>query len=202
MQCQANRIDMQMSPFEFITVFVSLIVGFALSHILRAVSDLYEIRERVKPYWPNSLWVGTVTMWSIFTWWGLWSLSIDRIEWTYAQYWILVVNIASIYAFTTLVLPKATDEGMIDLEVHYFSVHKAFFSIVAFSLFSSSIVNYSIFGEPLIGPMTIMPSIVGCAAIGAAMTDSQGYHKGVGVFMFLMFLAFQITDNTVISYTL
>ena len=193
---------MQMSPFEFITVFVSLIVGFALSHILRAVSDLYEIRERVKPYWLNSLWVVTVIMWSIFTWWGLWMLSVDRIDWTYAQYWFLVMNVSSIYFFTTLVLPKATDDGTIDLEKHYYSVHKAFFSIVAFSLFSSAVVNHSLFGEPLIGPMTIMPSIVGCAAIGAAFTESKTYHKGVGVFMFLMFIAFQLTDNTVISYTL
>ena len=192
---------MQMSPFEFITVFVSLIVGFALSHILRAVSDLYEIRERVKPYWLNSLWVVTVIMWSIFTWWGLWMLSIDRIDWTYAQYWFLVMNVSSIYFFTTLVLPKATDDGTIDLEKHYYSVHKAFFSIVVFSLFSSAVVNHSLFGEPLIGPMTIMPSIVGCAAIGAAFTESKSYHKGVGVFMFLMFIAFQLTDNTVITYT-
>jgi hypothetical protein len=192
---------MQMSPFEFITVFVSLIVGFALSHILRAVSDLYEIRERVKPYWLNSLWVVTVIMWSIFTWWGLWMLSIDRIDWTYVQYWFLVMNVSSIYFFTTLVLPKATDDGTIDLEKHYYSVHKAFFSIVAFSLFSSAVVNHSLFGQPLIGPMTIMPSIVGCAAIGAALTESQAYHKGVGVFMFLMFIAFQLTDNTVITYT-
>ena len=192
---------MQMSPFEFITVFVSLIVGFALSHILRAVSDLYEIRERVKPYWLNSLWVVTVIMWSIFTWWGLWMLSIDRIDWTYAQYWFLVMNVSSIYFFTTLVLPKATDDGTIDLEKHYYSVHRAFFSIVAFSLFSSAVVNHSLFGEPLIGPMTIMPSIVGCEAIGAAFTESQSYHKGVGVFMFLMFIAFQLTDNTVITYT-
>ena len=192
---------MQMSPFEFITVFVSLIVGFALSHILRAVSDLYEIRDRVKTYWLNSLWVVTVIMWSIFTWWGLWMLSIERIDWTYAQYWFLVMNVSSIYFFTTLVLPKATDDGTIDLETHYYSVHKAFFSIVAFSLFSSAVVNHSLFGEPLIGPMTIMPSIVGCAAIGAAFTESKSYHKGVGVFMFLMFIAFQLTDNTVISYS-
>ena len=192
---------MQMSPFEFITVFVSLIVGFALSHILRAVSDLYEIRERVKPYWLNSLWVVTVIMWSIFTWWGLWMLSIDRIDWTYAQYWFLVMNVSSIYFFTTLVLPKATDDGTIDLETHYYSVHKAFFSIVAFSLFSSAVVNHSLFGEPLIGPMTIMPSIVGCAAIGAGFTESKSYHKWVGVFMLLMFIAFQLTDNTVISYS-
>ena len=193
---------MQMSPFEFITVFVSLIVGFALSHILRAVSDLYEIRDRVKTYWLNSLWVVTVIMWSIFTWWGLWMLSIERIDWTYAQYWFLVMNVSSIYFFTTLVLPKATDDGMIDLENHYFSVHKAFFSIVAFSLFSSAVVNHSLFGEPLIGPMTIMPCIVGCAAIGGVFTDSKSYHKSIGIFMFIMFIAFQLTDNTVISYTL
>ncbi|HJM20213.1 MAG TPA: hypothetical protein QF802_07140, partial [Candidatus Thalassarchaeaceae archaeon] len=87
---------MQMSPFEFITIFCSLILGLALTHIFGAVSDLYEIRERVKPYWLNSLWVVTVIMWSIFTWWGLWMLSIELTEWTYAQYWILVINISSI----------------------------------------------------------------------------------------------------------
>ena len=191
---------MQMSPFEFITVFVSLIVGFALAHILRAVSDLYEIRERVQTYWLNSLWVVTVIMWSIFTWWGLWMLSIELTEWTYAQYWILVINVSSIYFFTTLVLPKATDEGEINLEKHYYSVHKAFFSVVAFSLFSSAIVNYSLFGQPLIGPMTIMPCIVGCAAIGGVFTNSKSYHKGIGIFMFIMFIAFQLTDVTVIEY--
>jgi len=189
-----------MSPFEFISVFASLIVGFALAHILRATSDLYEIRERVKTYWLNSLWVVTVMMWSIFTWWGLWMLSIDLTEWTYAQYWILVINLSSIYFFTTLVLPKATDKGIIDLEEHYYSVHKAFFSVIAFSLFTSSIVNYSLFSQPLIGPMTIMPCIVGCAAIGGAFTKSKSYHKGIGIFMFIMFIAFQLTDITEISY--
>ena len=191
---------MQMSPFEFITVFVSLIVGFTLAHILRAVSDLYEIRERVQTYWLNSLWVATVIMWSIFTWWGLWMLSVELTEWTYAQYWILVINVSSIYFFTTLVLPKATDKGEINLEKHYYSVHKAFFSVVAFSLFSSAIVNYSLFGQPLIGPMTIMPCIVGCAAIGGVFTNSKSYHKGIGIFMFIMFIAFQLTDVTVIEY--
>ena len=190
-----------MSPFEFITIFGSLIVGLALTHIFCAVSDLYEIRKRVKTYWLNSLWVVTVTMWSIFTWWGLWELSLEMKTWHYAQYWFLVMNLSSIYFFTTLVLPKATDKGIIDLENHYYSVHKAFFSVVAFSLFSSAIVNYSLFGQPLIGPMTIMPCIVGCAAIGGVFTNSKAYHKGIGIFMFIMFIAFQLTDVTVIEFS-
>ena len=191
---------MQMSPFEFVTIFCSLILGLALTHIFRAVSDLYEIRERVKTYWLNSLWVVTVTMWAIYTWWGLWSLSIDMDVWNYGQYWFLVVNLSSIYFFTTLVLPKATDEGQIDLENHYYSVHKAFFIIVAISLFSSSAVNFALFGKALVSPQVIMPTIVGCAAVGAAMNDSKKYHQVIGVLMFLMFIAFQILDELVITF--
>jgi len=195
-------IEMQMSPFEFVTIFCSLIVGLALTHIFRGVSDLYEIRDRVKTYWLNSLWVVTVIMWAIYTWWGLWELSEVIVVWKYHQYWFLMINLSSVYFFTTLVLPKATDEGAIDLEDHYFSVHKAFFIIVAFSLFSSVAVNYSLFGQPMIGPMTIMPFIVGCAALGAALTESRLYHKGIGIFMFIMFVAFQLTDNTEIIYNI
>ena len=191
---------MQMSPFEFVTILCSLILGLALSHILRAVTDLYEIRERVKTYWLNSLWVVTVTMWSVFAWWGLWQLSIDLNEWNYAQYWFLVTNLASIYFFTTLVLPKATDDGVIDLEKHYYSVHQAFFSIVAFSLFTSVAVNYYLFGKPIDSELVIMPFIVACAAVAAVFTDSRGYHKFIGVFMFILFLFFQISDVVVIRY--
>jgi len=190
-----------MSPFEFVTIFCSLILGLALTHIFRGVSDLYEIRERVKTYWLNSLWVVTVIMWSIFSWWGLWELSIILEDWHYSQYWFLMMNLSSIYFFTTLVLPKATDEGIIDLKAHYFSVHKAFFSIVAFSLFTTVAVNHSLFGKPMISDMTIMPFIVGCAAVVAAFTESELYHKIIGVFMFVMFLAFQLSDIVVISYT-
>ena len=190
----------QMSPFEFITIFCSLILGLALTHIFRAVSDLYEIRERVKPYWLNSLWVVTVTMWSVFTWWGLWMLSIDMVTWNYGQYWFLVMNLSSIYFFTTLVLPKATDEGEIDLEDHYYSVHKAFFSIIAFSLFTSSAVNHTLFGHALATQMVIAPTVVGCAAIGAALINSKRYHQVIGVFMFLMFIAFQLGDTLVIEF--
>jgi hypothetical protein len=141
-------------------------------------------------------------MWSVYAWWGLWKLSIDLNEWHYAQYWFLVTNLASIYFFTTLVLPKATDEGVVDLEKHYFSVYQAFFSIIAFSLFTSVVVNYSLFGKPLDSEMTFMPFIVGCAAVAAAFTDSKKYHKFIGVFMFLMFIFFQINDITIIKYAI
>ena len=52
----------------------------------------------------------------------------------------------------------------------------------------------------MISDMTVMPFIVGCAALAAVFTNSKGYHKFIGVFMFIMFLFFQISDVTVIEY--
>ena len=190
---------MQMSPFEFVTIFYSVILGLALTHIFRAVSDLYEIRERVKMYWLNSVWVVTVIMWSIYQWWGLWDLSIKLPTWNYAQYWFCVTNLASIYFFTTLVLPKATDEGIIDLEVHYFSVYKAFFAIVAYSLFSTVVINHYLFGNNLISAATVPPFIVGCFAVAAIFTKSKLYHQIIGVLILIIFIGFQLSDTIVIG---
>jgi hypothetical protein len=47
-----------------------------------------------------------------------------------------------------------------------------------------------------------MPFIVGCAAVAAAFTNSRAYHKFIGVFMFIMFLFFQISDVSVIEYSI
>lgn len=56
-----------MSAFEFLTVLFSVIVGLAISHLLRSASDLIEIHSRVKTYWVNSVWVVTVFIWDVFS---------------------------------------------------------------------------------------------------------------------------------------
>ena len=102
-----------MSAFEFLTVLFSVIVGLAISHLLRSASDLIEIHSRVKTYWVNSVWVVTVFIWDVFSWWGMWEL--NNLEmWNYAYFFLMVVNLSGIYFMTTLVLPKATESGNID----------------------------------------------------------------------------------------
>ena len=61
---------------------------------------------------------------------------------------------------------RATDEGIIQFREPLFDA-SSIFSIVAFSLFTSAAVNYSLFDEAIISDMTVMPSIVDCAALAA-----------------------------------
>ena len=53
-------IDLNMSAFEFVAVLFSVIVGLAISHLLRAAAELIEIHSRVKIYWVNAVWFVTI----------------------------------------------------------------------------------------------------------------------------------------------
>ena len=115
-----------MSSFEFVAVLFSVIIGLAISHLLAAVSDLVESSKRVKLYWITSIWIITVLIWDIFSWWGLWELQSLEF-WDYPSFFLVVVNLSGLYLMTTLVLPQASGSKNIDLRQHYYSVRKIFF---------------------------------------------------------------------------
>ena len=187
-----------MSAFEFLTVLFSVIVGLAISHLLRSASDLIEIHSRVKTYWINSVWVVTVFIWDVFSWWGMWEL--NNLEmWNYAYFFLMVVNLSGIYFMTTLVLPKATESGNVDLKKHYFLVHRIFFMITAWNFASIIMVNHLLFLKPIFSPFTIMPFLLTFLSIYAAITKSQKYHGFVCVFTFVSLIIFMSLDVTIIQ---
>ena len=187
-----------MSAFEFITVLFSVIVGLAISHLLRAASDLIEMQSRVKTYWVNSIWIVTVFIWDIFSWWGLWGLN-DLEMWRYPSFFLVVVNLSGIYLMTTLVLPKSTESSIVDLEKHYFSVHRIFFSSTAYNFASIILINHFLFFKPLFSPFTIMPFILTFLSIVGVVTKSRTYHGFLAVFTFISLIIFMSLDVTIIK---
>ncbi len=47
----------QISPFEYISILVSIILGLGITQILSAFTDLLYNYKKVKFYWPQLLWV-------------------------------------------------------------------------------------------------------------------------------------------------
>lgn len=42
-----------MTPFEYLSVLISIILGLGLAHLLSAVRELIQRRARVRFYWLN-----------------------------------------------------------------------------------------------------------------------------------------------------
>tara|TARA_B110001454_G_scaffold154410_1_gene143696 strand:- start:77 stop:640 length:564 start_codon:yes stop_codon:yes gene_type:complete len=187
-----------MSAFEFVAVLFSVIVGLAISHLLSAASELIEIHIRVKTYWVNNIWMVTVFIWAIFSWWGMWEL--NNLEyWNYPSFFLVVVNLSGIYFMTTLVLPQPTESGEIDLKKHYFLVHRIFFIITAYNFASIILINHFLFFKPIISPFTIMPFLLTFLSLYGAITKSLRYHGFLSVFTLVSLIIFMSLDVTIIK---
>ena len=191
-------VDLIMSAFEFVAVLFSVIVGLAISHLLSAASELIEIHVRVKTYWVNNIWMVTVFIWAIFSWWGMWEL--NNLEmWDYPSFFLVVINLSGLYLMTTLVLPKATESGIIDLEKHYFLVHRIFFIITAWNFGSIILINHFLFFKPIFSPFTIMPFLLTFLSLFGVITKSRRYHGFLSVFTFISLIIFMSLDVTIIK---
>ena len=187
-----------MSAFEFVAVLFSVIVGLAISPFKSAASELIEIHSRVKTYWVNSVWLVTVFIWDIFSWWGMWEL--NNLEmWNYPYFFLVVVNLSGIYLMTTLVLPQATDSGVIDLKKHYYSVHRIFFIITAWNFASIILINHLLFFKPIFSPFTIMPFLLTFLSLYGAISKSHKYHGFISIFTFISLIIFMSLDVTIIK---
>ncbi len=187
-----------MLPFEFVTVYFSVLVGLALSNILKAISDLIEIRSRVKVYWVNSVWVLLVVIQCIYAWWGLWELqNLDY--WNYLRFLLVVANLSGFYMMTTLVLPKAIESGRVDLREHYYFVRKIFFATFFFILSTSALMNHVLFLKPIISEFTIIPFVISLFALSAVFIKHPKYHGILSIIFLLTLISFMGLDITIIK---
>ncbi len=100
---------------------------------------------------------------------------------------------------TTLVLPKPTESGKIDLEKHYFLVHRIFFIITGYNFASIILINHFLFLKPILSPFLIMPFLLTILSFYGAITTSRRYHGFLTVFTFISLIIFMSLDITIIK---
>src|SRR5258708_13301428 len=63
-----------MTPFEYVTVLISIILGMGITQIVTGVADLVHQWHRVRIYWPHILWIILVFFLHIDEWWSTYEL--------------------------------------------------------------------------------------------------------------------------------
>ena len=55
--------------FEYLTVFISVIVGLAITSLFTNVIRVIHGRHRAVVYWPRLVWALNIFAWTIAFWW-------------------------------------------------------------------------------------------------------------------------------------
>jgi|SRR5690348_575329 hypothetical protein len=122
-----------MDSFSYLSVFISLILGLGVAHLLTGAAILIRSRQGIKMWWPTPLWMAATFLIQVQTWWAMFTLrSVE--QWSFAAFMVVLLQPVAIFMMAALIVPRATTGDRLDLRDDYYREYRWFFSALLFAL--------------------------------------------------------------------
>jgi len=116
-----------MTIFEHLSVFVSIILGLAVVHLLGGVSLILDARVKARVYWVHLLWTANMLFLTVLVWLGNFVLAPVTV-FSPAHFLNLPISSMFIYLMSGLLYPVRVDE-VTDFRAHFHANRARFFSL-------------------------------------------------------------------------
>jgi len=177
-----------MDEFSYLSVLLSIILGLAITQILKGFRGIVLARMRVRMYWPVVAWAVLLLLIDVQSWWAMFGLrSIST--WTFPAFFVVLAQTIALYMLAAIVLPDFIGES-VDLNAHYHQHTRWFFGLLILVLLISLGKDLMLTGH--------LPDRVNLAfhlgfialALPAMFVRSEWYHKAQPVAGLLLFVAY------------
>ena len=119
-----------MSRFEYLTAFVTIVLGLGVSELLLNLNRLFRARDRVRWHWLPLLWAAIVLLLQLNFWYGFYVLGQLQ-RWETAWFFTLFLAFpVLVFLISASVLPAEVPEQGVDLLAIYFRDRGYFFSLL------------------------------------------------------------------------
>lgn len=136
-----------MSPFEYVSVVLSLILGLVVTQIIGGIADYIHHTAKVRFYWLWAVWVLFVFTLAIQEWFI--EFKLQSIEaWTPRTLLFILAYPISLFLTTRFLFPSI-GQDVLDLRIYYFEHYPRFFGAALFMAVMAIISNLFIEGYSL-----------------------------------------------------
>ncbi|HEY6940755.1 hypothetical protein [Dokdonella sp.] len=187
-----------MDAFSYLSVLLSIILGLAITQVLKGFRGLMQSRARLRMYWPTVVWAILVLVIAVQSWWAMFDLR-DHRDWTFLAFSIVLAQTIVVYLLAALVLPDFFGETGFDLRAHYYDHHRWFFALLVALIGVSIVKGRFVYGEwPL--PLDLAYHLVfATTGVVCAYTRHARFHEVmtvVGVVSIGSYIAILFTHLT------
>jgi len=178
-----------MDEFSYLSVLISVILGLAVTQILKGFRGILLSRSRVRIYWPVLGWAALLLLVCFQHWWSMFGMR-HRHDWTFQQFGMVLLNVIFIYMVAGLVFPDFFGDQVVDLKESFYAHRGWFFSLGAASIVIS-IGKTLVLDHRLLPPSDLLfHGTFGVTLLIGALTRSERYHKGLVVFSIVLFVLY------------
>ena len=117
-----------MGIFEYILIFTSIVLGFAVTHLMQGIATVVQHPGRAYVWWVHLLWVAFMLLSTMLWWWSEFRLRLVR-TWTFELYTLVIAYAFVLYLIAALLFPRDL-EGFDGYKDFFLSRRRWFFGLV------------------------------------------------------------------------
>lgn len=165
-----------MDAFSYLSVLLSIILGLAITQVLKGFRGLMQARARLRTYWPAVTWSILVLVIAVQSWWAMFGLRHHQ-DWTFYAFSVVLAQTIVVYLLAALVLPDFFGEEAVDLRAHYYGHHRWFFALLVLLIAISLGKDFVLDGHPTDALNFGFQLVFAALAAGSAITRQPRYHE-------------------------
>lgn len=180
-----------MSPFEYLSVLISVIVGLSVSHLLTSAARLIQRRRQMRLYTPTVLWMATLFIVQIQIWWVAYDRRAEAV-WTFFSFLGFLVIPVIGYLLCYVLVPDLEGEA-VDLQTSYHQNRAWFFGLVVAAFLVSFVQDLASGGIPL-DVNTVFRVVLIVFALIAIVVRREWFHLLNAVLALVLFCAYVFVE--------
>ena len=180
-----------MTPFEHLSVLISMVIGLGLTHLLSGLHQLVLARRRVRLHWLPLAWMALMFLGQMEWWWASFGWR-RQVEWNFFYFLFVLLSPITMYLAVTFVLPDLQDGAFCDLRQHYFESRGWFFSFVAVGPVVDAI-RRGLESGSVADPGTWTNAVAAVLLATLAVSDKGWYHVAITLVVSALFLIFLVS---------
>jgi hypothetical protein len=137
-----------MSPFEYIVVLISIILGMGITQLLSGIAGMVLRWNGLKTYWPHTVLIGLTFILHIQDWWATWELQSVKL-WYLPVFLFIIFYPVNLYILTRILFPMRWTGTPVDLKEFYFANFRKIYLFLVFLPVHAILSNYFVSGFSL-----------------------------------------------------
>ena len=168
-----------MDDFGYLSILISIVLGLGITNLLAGLAILIKRRHRVRFFWPAAVWMATVFLIHVQTWWAMFGLR-SVMRWSFGAFLIVLLQPVLLFVMAALIAPDLADSlEALDLHRAYFRQARWFFGALLLALLASLSKEAVLYGR-LPAPQNLIAHVtfITIAVLGLGVRSERA-HKAL-----------------------
>ncbi len=177
---QLNRMSVRrrenLSQFEYVIIFVSILVALAVAELLAGLGRLIRERGRVRVYWVHIAWMLLSILAAAQSWWIVWHIKSQEFT-NFAQFFLVIVPGLTFVLVAFLLAPPLTSGQSFDLRSYYFRHIRWIVFLFVGGLVGTAASRWAFGLESLLSPINLLRTVAAAILLSLGFAKSPRVHE-------------------------